>query len=444
MLDISRCRVPTQAHLLELVDLLAKLNYNQLQLYTEHTFQYQGHETVWQDSSALGSHDIQELDRYATQQGIELVPNQNSFGHFERWLKHPTYRDKYAECPDGYPCPWGGAYRDIGATLQPNDASLALLRDLYDQLLPNFKSRNFNVGCDETFELGRGASKDICEKNGRLRVYLDFLLRIADDVKSRGYTMQFWGDIIHEAPELIGELPKDIIALEWGYEADHPFEARCGDFTKHCIPFVICPGTSTWRSVLGRTDNMITNIQRAAVVGKHTGAEGMLLTDWGDLGHLQTWPFTLPALVEFAAQSHSIDNWTEDDLASEIDILTGSRGLGQWLLDAGRAHQLLECPLSNSTALFHLLLPKHHKAIEFDSPDIRKSCSAKLQNLATRLEDIHWGDQRMKPECEIMIQLALCATEGRRPSALDRALFKQCWLERSRPGGLEESLTYLS
>jgi len=43
---------------------------------------------------------------------------------------------------------------------------------LYDELLPNFRSRFFNVGCDETFDLGRGRSKNSAWTKGQGRVYL--------------------------------------------------------------------------------------------------------------------------------------------------------------------------------------------------------------------------------------------------------------------------------
>ena len=40
------------------------------------------------------------------------------------------------------------------------------------------------------------------------RVYLDFLLKIYAQVKQHGRTMQFWGDIIMQHPELVPELPE--------------------------------------------------------------------------------------------------------------------------------------------------------------------------------------------------------------------------------------------
>ncbi len=100
MLDISRDKVPTMASLRRMVDVLSALGYNQFQLYTEHTFAYKAHATVWADASPMTAEEIRELDAYCRDRGIELVPNQNSFGHLEKWFKHPEYRP-LAEAPYG-------------------------------------------------------------------------------------------------------------------------------------------------------------------------------------------------------------------------------------------------------------------------------------------------------------------------------------------------------
>src|SRR6185437_6317945 len=155
MLDISRDKVPTMKTLFMLVDLFSSMKINQLQLYTEHTFAYRGHEQIWRDASPMTPEEIRTLDAYCTDHFIELVPNQNSFGHMERWLKHARYKP-LAECEDGFTFPWGIRHEG-GFSLNPLDPrSLALVEDLYDQLLPNFTSGMFNVGCDETFDLGLG------------------------------------------------------------------------------------------------------------------------------------------------------------------------------------------------------------------------------------------------------------------------------------------------
>jgi hypothetical protein len=56
------------------------------------------------------------------------------------------------------------------------------------------------------------------------------------------------------------------------------------------IPFYVCPGTSSWNTVVGRTDNAVANLVSAAHHGRENGAVGYLITDWGDNGHWQTLP----------------------------------------------------------------------------------------------------------------------------------------------------------
>lgn len=205
MLDVSRGRVPKLETLLELAEHLADFKINEFQLYTEHTFAYRKYKPVWRDWGALTATEIRQLDARCRELGIDLVPNQNSFGHLRYWLEYPPLC-KLAEISEPYEGSTGDFLR-FPATLAPNHPdTLKFIRGLYDELLPNFSSRYFNVGCDETWDLGRGQSKELCERLGKGRVYLDFLKKIHREVAARGRQMMFWGDIILHHPELIKEL----------------------------------------------------------------------------------------------------------------------------------------------------------------------------------------------------------------------------------------------
>ncbi|MCW5553159.1 MAG: family 20 glycosylhydrolase [Verrucomicrobiae bacterium] len=307
MLDVSRGRVPKLETLLDLVEQLADFKINELQLYTEHTFAYRKYESVWRDWSALTGEEMLKLDARCRQLGIDLVPNQNSFGHLRHFLEHHRLRD-LAEVSAPYEGSTGDFLR-FPTTLAPNHpGTLGFIRELYDELLPHFSSRHFNVGCDETWDLGRGRSRKLCESRGKGRVYLDFLKSIHREVTARGRRMMFWGDIILHHPELIPELPPDSIALNWGYEANHPFDEEARLFAKSKVPFYVCPGTSTWMTLLGRHDTGFANLRRAAEAGRKHGAIGYLNTDWGDGGHPQPLavsyaPYLLGASVSWCAAS---------------------------------------------------------------------------------------------------------------------------------------------
>lgn len=360
LLDVSRDKVPTLSTLRLLIDRLARWKINQLQLYLEHTFAYVGHQRVWQHASPYTPEEVREIDAYAAARGVQLVPNQNSFGHMHRWLVHEPYR-QLAECPDGFDHPWNWSREPYGLCAT-DPGSLALLEELYAQLLPNFRSRMFNVGLDETIDLGQGRSKAACEQRGTEQVYLEFLREVHARVRRSGHRMQFWGDIIVKRPELIQQLPPDAIALEWGYEADHPFAEHLQLFQRAGLAFYVCPGTSSWNSIAGRTENAILNLARAARQGQAAGAAGLLITDWGDHGHLQPLSVSYLGLLLGAGFSWNVasaEPALELDVAGLLDrhVFQDAAGvLGGVARDLGNAYREVGSLRPNASALFWALI----------------------------------------------------------------------------------------
>ena len=355
MLDISRDKVPTMGTLKLLVEILEKFNYNQLQLYTEHTFAYSKHEAVWKDASPMTAQEVRELDLFCAMHGIDLVPNQNSFGHLERWLVKPEY-NHLAELPHGgAPLPWGGFKKDP-TTLCPTDpASLEFLAGLYDELLPNFESRLFNIGCDETFDLlGEGRSAAAVKEKGEGRVYLEFLLKVAELVRKRGKRPMFWGDVILRHPELVPELPKDLIALDWGYEGNHPFMDEAAKFAAAGLDFYVCPGTSSWNSLAGRVENMRENMIVAERAGHLHGAKGFMVTDWGDGGHWQPLAASLPGLILGGNLAYSGASAAKMDLEDALNAVMGVP-LGGTLLRLGTLYLRGGALRANASELFRIL-----------------------------------------------------------------------------------------
>ena len=469
MLDISRDKVPTLDTLYMLVDMLAAWKVNQFQLYTEHTFAYRNHRVVWEHASPITGEEIMALDTYCRERYIELVPNQNSFGHMARWLKHPAYRH-LAEAPDGFDTPWG--FRFEGPfSLNPLDpGSIMLVAELFDELLPHFSSRQFNVGCDETWDVGQGKSKAACEARGKGRVYLEFLLKIHKLVQERGLTMQFWGDIINQHPELIAELPDGIVALEWGYEADHPFAENGAKFARSGVPFYVCPGTSSWNNIAGRTDNAIGNLWNAAANGLAHGAIGYLNTDWGDNGHWQHFPISFLGFAYGAAVSWAGPANKDLDLPRALDLhaFQDDAGvMGRLAYDLGNAYQVPGAAFHNSSALFHLLHYLDRTPGEMGlSIEALKRTQAYIEHTLSPLPKARMA----RPDADLIVEefynaaalldhacklgIARLETSSGRiadiPAATRQALageleaiiaaYRQRWLSRNRAGGLKDSI----
>lgn len=459
MLDISRCKVPTFAMLKEYADLLARLKINQFQLYTEHTFAFAAHSTVWRNSSPVTAQEILELDAYCRDRYIELVPNLNSFGHFERWLRHDDYRS-LAECPDGFVSP-RGVVSKWGSTLRPNKQSLQFLDSLYQEFLPNFSSSRFNVGCDETWELGKGWSKSRCERSSVHRVYLDFVLKINQLAHRHGRKMMFWGDIILHEPARIKDLPQECVALDWGYEHDHDFDGQCGHFAQAKIPFYVCPGTSSWNTLIGRSANCFGNLENAAVNGIKHGAAGFLNTDWGDGGHHQYFPISLPGIFAGAALSWCCRSNRGTDPSRAISAFVwGDRKsiAGSALVELGNSYRLLPARTQNRTLFDTLLFWQRTdpKILGTTRLNDLHACHERIDELTAGISRIRGNRSWQLAKAEIannaaMAQLGLergMVTLGehrnatRMRASLKRIIqnHRELWLSRNRSGGLSESL----
>jgi len=483
MLDVSRDRVPRMDYLFQLVERLAEWKLNELQLYFEHAFAYRGHERVWHGVDPFTHDEIRALDAHCKLHGIELVPNQQSFGHLHHWLKHPEYRH-LAEVPGGIVHPFLGAgeTRPEPFSLCPTDPrSLEFLAGLYDELLPCFSSRDFNVGLDETIDLGPGRSAAAIRENGVGRVYLDFLKSVHGLVSARGKRMQFWADILLNHPELVPEVPKDAVAMLWGYEADHPFEEQTQTLAEAGLPLYVCPGTSSWQSIGGRLENMLANVHSAAKWGAARGAKGLLVTDWGDRGHLQPPSVSWPGFM--TAADHA---WNPTGAARDVERATGrlqsqmdlhvfecaSPGIGVSALELAHVAEACEAGVRNASPL-SILLTKFDQP--FPPPELARlglaglrraasSCGgATLCSRAPRSRDgvlaqreLAWVARVLTFACALG-EWRVEAGRGRTLEDLEDyrraglaalldpliAEHRALWLQRSRPGGLDRSARWL-
>ena len=449
-LDISNCKVPRMEMMFRIVEILRRLGYNHLQMNTEHAFAYARHPSAWEGTSPMTPDEVRRLDDFCSARGIELVANQNSFGHLGRWLRLPEYNG-LAESPKGG-CHSRYRAKPMKAptSLCPTDPrSVELIAGLYDELLPCFRSKWVNVGLDETFELddvtGTGRSAAAIAAKGAERVYLDYFKRIHGLVRVRGRRMMFWGDIILHKPELIPEIPEDVICLNWGYEADYPFDEQAAKFAASGRKFLVCPGTRAWGTVSGNVPEMMSNLDVAVSAGRKHGAAGFLLADWDDYGGLCPWIVSLPSVVYLSLKLQRTEVG-RGMLVARIDEIAGCR-CGEALLEYGTIYQDIGgknncvanefCHALRSGSAY----TRNPKVTE-QGLTAAKRRHAKARALFDRANAPQWIRDDMD-----LLDLICTAAEARveNPTCANfRAMFepeyRRLWLTNSRPGGLEESL----
>ena len=354
MLDISRDKVPKVVTVKKIIDMMSDLKMNHLELYVEgFSFGYPSFERYLEEDGYISVDEYKELEAYARARFIDLVPNQNGFGHMTKWLEKDEFKD-LAELPDGIFL-WGRMRKP--STLNPLDPrSLELVKALYRDMLPISSSKYFNMNFDEPFELGKGKSKAECERIGLGNVYIDYALKAYEEIKRYGKTPLIWGDVLIKHPELLHRLPEDMIFVDWGYDAGYPFARNLRRLKELGIKFMAAPGTTSWCSFAGRTQDWWENITNACVYTKLYGGEGILLTDWGDFGHLQFLPVSYPPLAYAAMLSWRVAEGTYLTLRDYLNRAVyqdENNIIADAALDLGNYYRYLNEYRSNGTAAFH-------------------------------------------------------------------------------------------
>lgn len=321
-LDATRGRVPTLAWLKQWADKLCLYKYNQLQLYIEHTFAFDGMSETWRGSSPLTPADILEFDQYCANLGIELVPSVSTFGHQYVAMRTQELRE-LGEFPEDADRPFSFIERMRHHTLNvADDRAFAFSTQLVDSYLQLFRTKRFNICADETFDLGKGQSKQEAQRVGVATLYATYVGKLCEHLSQQGREPMFWGDIAIEMPEILETLPNNVTLLNWQYDPEATDE-KIQLVAKAGAKQIVCPAVWGWNALLPRIDDAWNNIARIARYGVDCGAEGMLVTDWGDFGHINDPRMAVPGMI-FGAQyawnpaGDSSGDTAENDLLARV------------------------------------------------------------------------------------------------------------------------------
>jgi hypothetical protein len=269
--DWSRGPLPSMEFVKREIRTLAAYKYNIFSPYFEHTFAYASTPVAAFPGGAMTPEEAKELVEYAARYHITVIPEQEAFGHLHHVLKFEEY-SPLGETPHGH-------------VLAPGDpGTLPLIAGWFGELAKVFPGPYAHIGADETAELGLGRTRDEVKQQGLGKVYLDFLSRIHDTLQPNHKRLLFWGDIAVNSPDLVGTLPKDMIAVPWKYDAAPDFTREIEPFTKAGLETWVAPGVNNWNRLYPNNNEAMGNIRPFVRDGQRLGATGMLNTVWNDDG----------------------------------------------------------------------------------------------------------------------------------------------------------------
>ena len=331
------------------IDLLSRYKINQYQLYIEQSFAFRGFSEMWRGDSVLTSEEIMEIDKYCKDRDIDFVPSLASFGHLYELLRTKSYED-ICELENAAGKPFSFWEKMQHHTVNVADKrSFEVVKRMLDEYLPLFSSRLVNICADETFDLGKGRSKELAEKIGTDRMYLEFLKKLCEYIVAKGKVPMFWGDIICKFPEFIKELPKETICMAWGYLADQKDDI-CKPIAEVGANLYLCPGVCGWNTFINRTDTAYSNIKQLSGYAKKYKAVGLLNTEWGDFGHVNNPSFSTPGIIYGGVFTWNTEAYlgenaiNKEELNRELSVLEYGDKTGNYikLLEKAALNQLYD------------------------------------------------------------------------------------------------------
>lgn len=270
--DLSRGPVPTLKFQEHQVQVLSEYKVNIYSPYFENTLAYTSNPLSAPPDGAMTRSDVETLVHYAQHYHVMIIPEQEAFGHLHHVLMFDKYA-KLAETPHG----------NVLAPGQPG--SLQLINQWFTEIASMFPGPFIHVGADETFDLGKGQTKALVQKEGIGQVYIDFLKQIYETLQPLHKRILFWGDIAMKDPELVKELPKDMIAIAWVYSPKpEGYDKWLLPFTNAGLETWVAPGVNNWSRVYPDNNAALLNIQEFVRDGQRLGSTGELNTVWNDDG----------------------------------------------------------------------------------------------------------------------------------------------------------------
>ena len=266
--DISRGPIVSMEYLKSLIPQMAECKLNCFSLYTENTFKTKCHPDL-APSDAFTAEEIKELEAYCRPYHIQIIGNQQCFGHFEDILSNPFYSH----------------LADTKWNLNPaNEETYKFLEAHLKEVAKAYKSPFFNINCDETESLGQGLAKVYVDSVGAPTAYYTHVNRVNRMLRPYRKRVMMWGDIAASHPEIIENLDNDIFLIAWSYVAKDNFDDFLKPYIESGHKFFIAPGVSLSERVWPKQHEFESNITHLCRDGYRNGAFGVINTCWDDFG----------------------------------------------------------------------------------------------------------------------------------------------------------------
>ncbi len=263
-LDLAR-QMETMEFLKNFIDFIAEHHYNTLFLYLEWRVRTKTFDIGKKEG--YSAEELRELIDYAGTRGIEIIPGLAALGHAELILNQKKF-ESYAELRNGMHGRFHSTQKHDFCPSHPGMRKF--LESYFSEVAAIFPSEYLHVGGDEAWDIGfcPQCAEKAAAYRGEEEIYRDhftFCHRIV--TKKLGKRMMMWDDMFEYYPDILPEMPSDIVMVNWQYQlnvtgyqghfANLVFSDRLAQYDALGFDYLVAPADYLWSNV-----ESITNYAR--------------------------------------------------------------------------------------------------------------------------------------------------------------------------------------
>lgn len=182
MIDMSRGCVMKPEKVKEFITKIALCGANRFMLYTEDTYTLEEYPHLGYLRGRYTDEELRDIDHYAFELGVEVVPCIQTLGHMAQYLTWSTETAGIKDTDGVLLCGSEKTYRFI-------EASIKKMSSL-------FRSRRIHIGMDEAHDMGLG---NFLKENGyrdRITVMTEHISHVSELCQKYGLQPMMWSDML--------------------------------------------------------------------------------------------------------------------------------------------------------------------------------------------------------------------------------------------------------
>ncbi len=268
--DISRGQMPTLDNFKKFIKFLSRGKQNIYVMYIEDVIHFKSHPSIGEGRGKLMPDQIREIQDYAKEWFVTIIPGIELLGHMENILLMPEYM-QYAEFP-------GASCLDV-----TSPATKEFVKQLLDDAIPQFDAPVFAPICDESMDFGLGKAAGLVEEKGYGKALAEWYTFMIEEIRKRGKPVVFFAhDIVQKYPEALAELKK---ANAWVYcwiysnAKKYPTVSK---LKKWGLTVAAGPAVFDWSRHYPYFAYAEANMINFGKDALPRGAIGLITTKWGD------------------------------------------------------------------------------------------------------------------------------------------------------------------